>query len=213
MSVKEGMGELIDPDFLKPETKRRLCEIWRSAGHPTEHEEALIESANLWAIEYLKDSQGIPTPAHHKEDLSDIARQAKKLRQALERLSLNAVDHINGTADLSPLGVQSDYEHFARDAHRWIQALERVAEYSAEKVTPDKNFQHTRSQVKGFCIRMAEFCCRATGKWPPKDRAAWFCELVQVVCRDVGIEPAGWRIIRNAIDEAERLSHRQRFFL
>ncbi|MFY8042313.1 MAG: hypothetical protein ACOVOD_05245 [Rhodoferax sp.] len=90
------------------------------------------------------------------------------------------------------------YGKIVSEAWDYVQAIEILATYAADKIKPSKQYKPDQELARGLARFIACEFQNVTGSLPPDTRASWFAKFMALIASHYRI-PCGPRIIRGAI--------------
>lgn len=209
--LSSGSGGWIDPDYLPDELKSELRRHLLSSPLNDEQISALLEHCSKMA-QMLEDGPDNPLD-EQRAQITSVANNARRLLAGLNSLSNSARDALHAHTDYLAFGssppvelpasviasIKTPGHHFLSEAWDWVQSLELAAEYATSQFTIDRQAKTGQLRARGYVSLIATYIFEATGRYPPKDRSAWFSSFMNCLGAHLGME-IGPRIVASGIE-------------
>lgn len=215
--LSSGEGGWIDPDYLPAELKSELKRHLVASPLNESQKCSLLERCSMMA-QALQDGPGDPLDRQRAQIVS-VADNARRLLASLNALSASARDALNAHTDYLAFGsnppvelpdqviasVKTPGHHFLAEAWDWVQSLELAGDYAAGQFTMDRQTKTGQLHARGYVTLIATHIFEMTGRYPPKDRSAWFFAFMNRLGEHLGME-IGPRIVASGIEIQKKTS-------
>ena len=209
---------VLDKEALPPDASRHLIELLpREADGKLKHDFIRRLDRTVHVLSLNRGSKGA---ASMRDDLKQLAKDARALLQAINRLGRGTVRCLEAHV-LAHIALQSDeapalpkriverriasQDGVCEQAWEAAQALEIAANYAACQIKPRKHVKDSQVRAKLFVRQVAEDYIAVFGTAPPKGQHEWFAHFCEELGRRVGIE-AGHKIVRGALTPSRSAS-------
>lgn len=201
---------MVDPEFIPVHVRRELLLHLEKSPLSGEQRNALIEHANDMG-QMVMDGELTPAKTQRKQ-IKSVASEARRLLQALNKLSAPAREALHAHTDYLAYGSRPpvELEQAVKAVIRqpggsllatgwdYVEALEKAADYAAEQYTIGTSTKLEQLRARGYVSMLAEHVRAMTGKVPPKDKASWFACFASCLGEHFAL-PIGPRIVASGI--------------
>ena len=212
-----GHSCIVDSKFLPEKLRNQLKDHLVGANMSTTQIEGFLDDCGIATQKIVLDREQIGI-GKEKTELEAIATNARRLLVSINAANSQTRDTLTAVSEELAFGTNPTVKlprkviTDVRDgintpllalAWDYVQALEQLANYASEQVTPSKQSKPeqvnrkrlTASIVEGYLIRFDAL--------PPADRAGWFAGFMQCLGDHYGVV-CGPRIVSGAIAKHQK---------